>query len=235
MTSPMSDAGLKRLEWEILHALEHERDRETKLNRERTAVGKPPLKLFYLGQEIEDLKSRHAAGLAALAEAERPERPKFYWSRAGEMSPRAGATASEAWAEGVGAQLDLTLPLATLKAALADPRIDDLHLRELCKIITLAFAGALCGEPDPARDRAVSTWLNMAATNFGRNPKRVTPPDAPPRVKDAKPVLVVATPEMVERAAAKRDGLLVEMPSDPVARAVIVAGRKRRAEEDKPL
>jgi hypothetical protein len=48
--------------------------------------------------------------------------------------------------------------------------------------------------------------------------------------KAARAKQAAATAAAIERAAQKRQGKLVDLPSDPVAKAIIQAGRRRRGE-----
>jgi hypothetical protein len=208
--APMSETDLILARLRVREILDDAKRAENKLNAALAELGRPTERVFLSDDE-------HAKEIAALKPAPPPP-GKLRWTRG-------GASLGEA-----APAPDASVALDCIIAALADARFSESGtFRELTRILALSFRPHY-GPPPSARRHAVKTILDSFSTLA---PELAA---SAPHASAAAPAPVVEgkvrlTAELVDRACAIRDGKLVELPTDSLARAAILAGRRRRGED----
>jgi hypothetical protein len=217
----MSAVGLKLLELRVVEALNDVETAETRLNKERAKAGLTPApKEFFTAAEM-------AAALAA-----RPaEKPKPEYRFDAHKSSPPGASNAAVFAA-IGAAFEAVpeasitkenaLGIVSAIKAFYEPASDPFaHL-----------AGVDLGADTP-QTRALSSWAKTLAAA-----DEIVRAQAGKSLLPPAPALTVveATAADIARADAIARGEVTPLPTDLTARAIIEAGRKRRAEPgEKPL
>jgi len=221
----MSIIGLEMQQMKLLAILRDAAEAEEKLNREREkAELSPAPRSFYLREEYE-------SALAAAAPKATPPERKYWWGKLGQDQPPAD--------EG----FDADAAYARFKDSLPPPKTR--YDEGFNDGLALGFLGfdARCiaaNKREVARrerhyaspeGRAEAAWCAMldTANRLMADKGEVEPPAPAP----AAPVVVQASAAEILRAYGIAKGTVVEMPTDPKARQVLVA--RRRGEQDKPL
>jgi len=227
----LSDIGIELLKIDALRSLEHVRELEAKRNRALAELDRPQEKLFFTTAE-------HEAALAAAAPKATPEKPKYNWFRLGQDQPPADdGFDSDAAYEKLRASLPppKTAYSRGYNAGLAigfltfDGRCRAQHERERAR--REAHAATPSGRREAAAEAAWISMLTKSKQLLDKGGAAALMAEKPPA--PAAPV-VVATSEGILRAYGIAKGTVVEMPSDPAARAIVKAAARRRGEEDKP-
>lgn len=117
---------------------------------------------------------------------------------------------------------DVAVWVPLLKAALKDTRVTDANFREIARAIVWMYAEA---EPTPEQAHRVAVTIDILieATDSPSARTASAPPE--PLIDSA-----AVAAGIVRAAAIARGETVVDLPTDPVARGVILAGMKRRNE-----
>ena len=210
----LSEIGVEIKRVEILQILKDAEDHQSRFNKALAELGRPPEKHFWIRAEYEAAVGALREEIARLT----PPPPEL-----------------SAWEEDkLAQQLAKAAPQSTtdarslfdmLSAALRDRRVTAELFVELAR--PLCLLGRSRAPPDPTRQHAIRSWLDMNVVAFGGQSAPAADASPPP-VKDAK-----AKAAEIARLAAIGRGEVVELPSNKTARAIIAAGAKRRGEKDK--
>ena len=118
-----------------------------------------------------------------------------------------------------------------LRAAIRDERLTDDDLRALIGLCLRVYGPPVDERLDAARQHANEVFIDSMVKSRGTRSGRAAPDDVFQPLENAyvAPVVKASATEII-RADMLRRGEISELPSDPLARAIVIADMRRRNE-----